>query len=492
MKKRILALLLALCMIAPLFASCGQDETPVETPDEEQKEEVVTDNLTTEYVKQKYGSYDYDGYKFRILAIDPGEHYQSFIAEDSTEIWYEEDNADALQHAVFTRNLLTEELLNVTIEPLWGGNTYEITDLGRNLIKSGGDDFDMYHNSQFKTLPLAMENYFINLYDVDTFDVNEDWWDQEYVNTFTYKKSQIYTLVGDYLTLDDYAVSVLFYNKNVVENFNLTDPADYVDDGTWTIAKMMEMADAVTNDSSGDGKMTTDDTWGLLDNGFGLIHFIEGCDSHLTELDEDGIPQVVVDQESFINTVQYVYEKVALSNSLLEQSNDDDLLVIKDDRALFYHEVLGAIYNFRDMEGDFSMLPIPKKDETQKEYTSIADGIWCTVLAMPITVTDQSRTGVIMNVLGGMSTDTVDKALYEIVLGPKLFREARTVDMLKYCLDARDFDWAKDISWAYPIYNAIRDQSEMESFTFASALQKNIKVIKAQLKRFVMIINKNT
>ena len=487
--KKTVALVLCLVMLLPLAVSCNKAEAgnKVET----NIEEVDSGNETTELVKEKYAGIDYNGYNFRIFAISPGEHYQSFIAEDSTEIWYSEDNADALIHAVFTRNLLTEDLLKVKITPLWGGNTYEVADQVKTLVKAGGDEMDLVHNSQFKTLPQAMENYFYNLYGIEGFDVKADWWDQEYVDTFTYRKNQLYTIVGDYLTLDDYSTSVLFYNKNVVENYHLDDPADFVDAGTWTIAKMMEMSEDVAHDTSGDGKMDENDVWGLLDNGFGLVHFIEGCDSRMTALDEDGVPQVIVDKEQFINTVQYVYEHVILSPSLLEQGNDDDLIVIKDDRALFYHEVLGAIYNFRDMEGDFSLLPIPKMNEEQKEYTSIADGIWCTVLAMPITVTDTEKVGTIMNVLGGMSTDTVDKALYEIVLGPMLFREKRTVDMLQYCLGARDFDWAKDINWGYPIYTAITTQSTNKTFTFASELQSKIKVIKAQLKGFVKRLPKN-
>lgn len=491
MKKRLLSLFLVLCMILPFAASCSKapakDDNPGTTPTDTPTNditEVVTENATTEYVKDKFKGQDYGGYTFRIFAISPGEHYQAFIAEDSTEIWYEEDSADALQHAVFTRNLLTEDLLNVRITPIWGGNCYEIADLTQTIVKSGGDDFDLVHGAAFKQFPLAMENYFLNLYDIDNIDVKEPWWDQEYVDTYTFRKHCLYTIVGDYLTLDDYAVSVLFYNKNVVDNYNLPEPADFVDAGTWTIAKMMELAEAVTSDTNGDGQMNEDDTWGLLDNGFALVHFIEGCDAPMTQLNEEGVPEVVIDKEAFLDTVQYVFEHVQRSPGLLEQGNDDDLIVIKDDRALFYHEVLGAIYNFRDMEGDFSMLPIPKKDEMQKEYTSIADQIWCTVLSVPITVSDIPRTGAILQVLGGMSTDTVDKALYEIVLGPKLFREARTVDMLKYCLDARDFDWAKDIKWGYPIYTAINNQAAAETFAFASALQKNIKVIKAQLKKF--------
>lgn len=488
MKKKFLALTLALLMLLPLFASCKNDEVPKDGVVD--KNQVDSGYETTEYVKDKFKDINYNGYEFRILAITPGEHWQAFINENSTEIWYEEDSADTLQHAVFTRNLLTEELLSVKIKPLWGGIYTEVRDKTKTLVNAGGDEMDMVHNSHMLILAQAMENYFLNLYDLKPLDVKSEWWDQAYVDTFTYRKNQLYTITGDYLTLDDYSTAVMFYNKNVVENLGLEDPADLVDAGTWTIDNMMEMARKATFDSSGDGKMDENDNWGLLDNGHALIHFIEGCDIRMTELDGDGVPQVTVDQEQFINTVQLVWEKVSTSPYTLEKTNDEDLVIIKDDRGLFYHEVLGALFNFRDMEGDFSLLPCPKMNEEQERYTSIADGIWCTALAVPITVRDPEKTATIMEVLGGMSTDTVEKALYEIVLGPQLFREPRTVDMLKYCLDARSYDWSKNVSWANPLTSALINQGQNKSFTFTSTLKSNIKIIKAQLKYFVQLLPK--
>ena len=120
---------------------------------------------TTALVREKYGDSDLNGYVFRILGMTPGEHYLSFVSDeiDTSEIWYEEDNADVQVHSVFERNILTEDLLNITIKPLWGGNTYETPDLCERLIKAGSDDFDMMYGSQLKTMPLAMEKYFLNL-----------------------------------------------------------------------------------------------------------------------------------------------------------------------------------------------------------------------------------------------------------------------------------------------------------------------------------------
>ncbi len=495
----------ALCMIlAVLFllscVSCTKTEktneddqnNPLSTDDKESSEdeeylkylEEKGKNNTTAYVKEKYAGTNFDGYTFRILGMHPGDHYLRFISDETSELWYEKDDADVQKHSVFERNVLTEELLGITIKPLWGGDDYETIDLCEKLIKAGGDDFDMMYGPQFKTLPLAMEKYFYNLYDIETFDPKNEWWDKQYVDTFTFKKNQLYTILGDFMIMDEMASEVIFYNKQLVENFNLTEPADLVESGKWTVDRMMELAEAVADDTTGDGKMTRDDTWGVYDNQFALVHFTEGCDVHMTQLDEDGIPQVIIESEHFSNAVQKCFERIIMSPATLLGEGDHSTDLITDDRVLFNYDQMGLIFRLREMESDFGILPMPKLNDDQKDYTSVVNGIWCTTLSVPITVQDTSKVGTIMDVMGGFSTDTVDKAVDEVLLGTQLIREKRSRDMLKYIVASREYDWAKDIPWGYPIYNIINDQTSAHTFTLASSLKSKIKTIKVQLKGF--------
>jgi len=493
--KKIIALLLAVLMVLPLFVACGEkpaDDTQTGDTDSTVKES--DDAKTTAYVREKYGSYDYDGYTFTILGITPGTHYYWMIdGMDGTgwcnEVWYEEDNADAQIHSVFTRNTLTEELLNITISQMEGGGTYEIDDKVKMLIKAGGNDFDVTLGDLTCNIPLGMEGYFYNLYDLPTFDVTNEWWDKEFVDTFTLKKSYLFNITGDYTIFDDYAAACIFYNKQIVENYGLTDPADLVDAGTWTIDTMMEMAQTATKDLSGNG-MDADDEYGFYDNGYALTHITEGCNIHITELNEEGIPEVVVENESFTNAVQKVFESVIMSPATFLDEGTHDKSMMLEDRVLFLYEQLGGINQLRDMGSDFSLVPLPKLNEQQERYTSVVNGIWCTALSVSINIQDTDRTGIILDVLGGMSTDTVNKALHEVVLGPKLFREQRTRDMLDYVVDSTIYDWAKDIPWAYGIYNILADQTTAKAFTLASSLQSQLKSIKAQLKRFYMLVGK--
>ena len=486
--KKLIALLLAIFMLLPFVFACnnnngGNGDNGGGNVEEDE------DAPTTAYTREKYGDYSFNGEEFRILGINRGAHYYFMLDGDTgfaNEIWYEEDSSEPQQHSVFTRNLLTEELLGIKISMIEGGGTYELDSMIKTLVKSGSDDFDMTLGSQCKSLPLATEGYFHNLHAMETLDLSESWWDQEYINTFTYKNKYLYTVCGDYNIFDDYATPVVFYNKQTLDNFNLDDPADLVDEGTWTIESMMDYVNKVTNDASGDGKLDENDVWGLVDNNQYMFHFSTGCNLHLSELDDEGIPQVTIDSENFTNTVQTVFDKVTMSGKCWFGENGTCYDMFKDDRALFYYEILTGINMLRDMESDFSLLPTPKLNNEQTEYGALAQGIYLTVLSVPISVRDTSKVGTIMNVLGGFSTDTVDAALHEVVLGPKLFREKRTRDMLTYALENRKYDWAENINWAYPLMNLVVDQGASQTFTLASSIQRNIKVLKAQLKRFAV------
>ena len=493
MKKstRIIALLLAILMAALCFTfvGCGDKETSSNTSSgsgDKNNQTEDEDNPTIALVKEKYGSYDYDGYSFRILSIDQGLHMYRVIDENTAnEVWYEDDSADVYQHAIFTRNVLSSDILNIDIKPIWGGNTNDIPDYAKTLIKSGSDDFDMMLASLNKTMTLGYENYLCNLYEIETLDLRADWWDQDLVDAYTYKKNILFAIVGDYTVFDDYAVPVVFYNKNVMENYNLEDPADLVDAGTWTVEKMMQMAASATSDTSGDGKLDINDTWGYTDNNHVLVHLLEGCNTYMTVLDGEGVPQVNCTTEDFVNTVQFLFDTVALSTAVGSFDNSDCVDMMMEDRALFYYELLGAINQFREMESVFSLLPLPKKDEKQASYSSIINTVWSTCVAVPNTNMELERTGIIMSVLGGVSTDTVNKALHETILGPKLFREKRTKDMLKYALDAKAYDWAKEMSWANALYTIIIQQFDDKTFTLSSSLQSKVKVLQKQLKMFL-------
>lgn len=490
MRKTIIALLTAVILSSFMLSSCGKtNEThdfsiPEYTADEIViPDEKVYDDRTTELVRKKYAGYDYDGGDISIICPSQGSLYYGYISDEANEIWYEEDSAEVQQHSVFTRNVLTEDFLNVKIKPTWGGDVYDLYDRAKIIAMSGLDDFDLMLTQYFRGLLSGTMGYFRNIYDIALLDLDAYWWDQGFIDNYTFEHNKLFGVTGDAVILDDLAFKVMFYNSAMIENYGLDDPTVLVENGTWTLDAMVDMAAAVTSDTDGNSIMDSNDTWGILDNdGVLIINLFDGCGVHIADKDENDVPYLATENEVFVNTVQYIFEHVQRSGYVCTGKEGDNVDILKDDRGLFMEGSLCMLFDLRDMESDFGLLPLPKLNLEQKNYSSVIGPGILTAFSVPVTVVDTEKVGVFLNVYGGFSTDTVDRTLNEVILGAKLIRNKRTVDMLNYALDSKFYDWAKDVKWAYPVYQAMTDQGRAETFFFVSRIKSEARMMKSMLK----------
>ena len=103
MKKHI-SLILALILAALSLLSCSDkgntettpNETTAPTADSTQSEaesETEAEKTVTDTVREKYSSYNYDGYEYKVLAPGPGAHFGDQTGlTDISEVWTEETN----------------------------------------------------------------------------------------------------------------------------------------------------------------------------------------------------------------------------------------------------------------------------------------------------------------------------------------------------------------------------------------------------------------
>lgn len=339
-------------------------ETPDNTSDITAAEVETTGKSTTGIVKDKFSQYDYNGYEFRILGLSPGEHFYKKINPSANEIYYETDSGDIIDSAIVTRNQMTEDLLNIKISPVWGGGTFDVGNFAKKSIMSDSDDFDMMLMPLTVPYNLAGEGLIANLNDITTIDTSNPWWDQAVVNNFTVA-GNLYALTGHYTIFDDYAVPCIFYNQYMVDENSSGDIPSLVRDGKWTIDTMMVMAKAGTADLNGDTNWDLADSWGFMDNGAAFKHLLEGFDITFCESDGKGGQVISLGTERVINAVEKLYNTVISSNDICQTSNADCVNLFSENRCMFYYELLGAINQFRNMNKDFGITPLPKLDEKQ-------------------------------------------------------------------------------------------------------------------------------
>lgn len=474
-----------LCLLA-LLTSCGQTETTIDTQPDTQPMEIKAETTLTSQIQSLYdANINYDGYEYRIAGIQPGGHFYSKINAEANEIWYAEQTGDSYSDAVYTRNMLTEDTCNITIVPIWSTDFNAVGTLTEKSVQAGDDFADMTLTALLTQITQATHGTQYNLHTIDTISLDAAWFDQDIIQNYSYKGNKLYCITGAYNVFDDYAVPVIFYGKQILAENGLTDPAEYVREGTWTLDKMMSMAETVTNDANGDGKMDENDIWGYLDNTDFYPHLLEGAGQPRTLVGDDGVPMLNVNSAAYIDMGEKVYNLVVESDARYIGDNGVCVNIMKEDRGLFYYELLGAINEFREMESDFSLLPMPKGDESLENYTSAINPTWCTAVSIPVTVSDVDRAGVVFNLLSAFSVETVDATLNELLLGSKLVRDKETLEMLDYVLSSKVYDWANGFDWASSIKSALYNQSNANAFQLASGMQSAAPAAEKALSEFL-------
>ena len=117
--KNFISLSLALILAVLSLLSCSdkgnaKSETdPVESTQQsasntESESETEAEKTVTDTVREKYSSYSYDGYEYKVLAPGPNAHFAyDEVGADVNEVWVEESDGTPLNDAIFARNLAT-------------------------------------------------------------------------------------------------------------------------------------------------------------------------------------------------------------------------------------------------------------------------------------------------------------------------------------------------------------------------------------------------
>ena len=488
-----------LCLLAAIltcgtFVSCGNNASVETAPTNtdtvsDTQTEIETETTVADTVTEKYSGHDYGGYEYRILSYSPGDFFYFKIGPEANEIYFESETGDSYSDAVYKRNLMAEELLNIKISPIWGGNTGDISPLVTKQVQAGDDSCDLILQSLSYNITLGTEKKVHNLKALSGIDLSADWWDQNIVSNFTYKNELLYTVAGHYNVYDDYAVPVIFCNKHMIEQYGQDDPTTLVKEGKWTLENMMKIAAAGTVDLNGDGKMDESDSFGFTDNTGVLYHLMCGSGALSTRLDADGKPVITCKEEAYLNAAEKIYDTVICSGSIWQGQNATCRVMMKEDRNMLYYELLGGINEFRDMESDFTLLPLPKGSEEQESYSALINPIWCTAMAIPVTVADPERSALVLDVMSGYSTDTVNKVLYELILGSKLIRDPETLDMLDYVLASKVYDWAEGYSWFNDLNSMFGAQTSAKSFTMSSMVEKKFTAAQTKLDAMLAMMD---
>lgn len=490
--KKCISLSLALILAALSLLSCsdnGGEETKSASSETvqqsasntESESETEAEKTVTDTVREKYSSYSYDGYEYKVLAPGPNAHFAyDEVGADVNEVWVEESDGTPLNDALFARNLATEDLLGIKVTPIFADNDEIIRNQVKTEVTAGTTDYDTVLNRMDYIGPQAESGLYLNL--MDHLDTSNLWWDKNIVETFTMFNSKLYWITGDINVFDDFAVEVLFTNKSILEQNGFELPYKDVLEGKWTIDRMYQIAKACEKDLDGDGKMTVGkDVIGHIEGNDHIKHWIYAMGEKSCDIDKDGNLEVNILTESHISAVDTLFNYM-VEKQMTYTANWDQFF---KGTVVFCGNMLGPINSLREMESDFGVIPMAKKDEAQERYGNYVSNGWTTAYTIPMTNKDPDRTGIILEVLCGFSTDTVRSALYDVLFAAKLVRDTESVEMLDIIFDTKSYDWAVDFSWGGSFANLYNGIYNTKNNTYVSGATKSQKIINKMLDRVI-------
>ena len=502
MNKKTLAIILAaLFLLFPIFTGCA-DNNGGGGGTWEGGGEIGDPNLMEK---------NWDGEVFVVLTWQDRSEGQAFnivdlVTDDN------DDMSDPINKAVFERNEMIKSLFNAGIERIDEDlNSYG--NIIANTLANGGD-YNAYMMKIQGAITRALSGDLLDMNsEVGYINLMEDWWDTTTIESLAVNNRSYFAL-GDINTVDDDATWCVLFNKSIQKKYkNLPNFYDKVRDGEWTIENMKRWAQSAITSDEGDG---TTDKWKLESKYQYGLYFQDECATVL--LQASGVTPFTKNQKNsrlesnlgsiaMQNAVDKIRENIMLDNSVnrawalnindIKNYSGGDIWQniarggFMANKSLFFMCHCGTINLIRQMDSDFGILPIPKVDESQKEYGNTVQYGNATCYAIPYNTPDADFSGFMLEALGYFSsreystTDSLKAAYYETTLKRKATRDDDSWDMLDLVFDNRIFDisCAKNTAG---INNKIVESTKSENKAWATVVASYGGQIEAEIAEDVL------
>ena len=507
MKKnmsRMLSLLLAVILLLPAAVACGKGEKEESvatttaavvadgndteatsaTEVEAEPAEPADDELLLDLTQR------YDGEKLNMMIRQ--EYVTEFMAENVT--------GDIINDTSYNRDLKISEDLGITINyiPVAQGSKNETyNNTIRNDVLSASKEFDVTASYAYYTTALSTEGLFYNWQDVKNVDLTRVWWgsrsgmaDQLTIN------GKLYLISGDASFLYTQKAFAVFFNKTLLENNNIVKSDDLyqlVHDGKWTLDKLIEYSSSLSADLDGNGTYDGSDQYGLVTYlKTSVDNFFPCFGVNIVTRDDQGNYNVAINNEHTVAVTDKLNQLFYSDNrTYLVGSKGDSVKAFTGNHAAFTLGGLEWYPSFKDMESDYGVLPYPKFDENQKNYsTSVSDPY--SLFGILNTCDKIDMVGAAMELYGYYNYTELTPAYYEIVLKGKSARDSESFAMLDIVHDSISFDLGFFYSGALgnPAQMFRTLLKDSTSANFASYWESKGPALEANVKALIEAFNK--
>jgi len=154
---------------------------------------------------------------------------------------------------------------------------------------------------------------------------------------------------------------------------------------------------------------------------------------------------------------------------------------------LFYSNQLYVSLDLRAMETDFGILPMPKYDEAQEDYISVANTWFSDHIVVPVTNTDLEMTGHLLDAMGYYAQKHITPAFVDVAVKSKGTRDEDSVRMIDIILENQIFDVGLMFNWG-KITDMLENMVRKTNTNFASSWAAIESVVNTELAKTVAML----
>lgn len=435
MKKKIITLVLAALSALSLAACRTGGNTPAGSTGTAGTKGTDGDvTYDANNILDKFDGKDFGGKDFRIYCAN---YFNDavFVRQAPTE---DADPADRINAALYKRDSQLEEKYKVKMVYTIAANDQVLADTAKELASTGEDAMDLLLGSLFylgSGSGMLSDNLLTDIGEIKEIDLSNDWWNRNMTESFTLGGKTFFS-TGDITTRGTTSVSLILFNKKLLEDEKTELPYQAVYDGTWTYEKLYQIYRGKSVDLDKDGSISLEnDRIGFLAGSYSSYF---GCGGRYTVRESDGSFTGVYNTPANINVLEKLQEW--FNDDVLNHTYYPGVSAFVTDRAYFIEAAGCDLSLFRNMENEFGAVPFPKFNEEQKDYINFANPWITTCATFPITVKDTAFSGFMTEAMAALSKYTSSPEQYEVIMKNKELRDDDSKKMLEICVASATYD----------------------------------------------------
>lgn len=489
---RFLVLVLALCMMIPMFTACNP---PEEGPDDPIKDDPTTnpnnpdnpENPDKEPDPEGPDIYDVEdslpesanyGTTFNIL------YFQEKLA---VNFWVDDRTGGVIDNAVYDAISKTEERFGVDIVGVGSSAGNEINHVAqiRNQINSGKPDFDLSRAHDVQGANLSLEGAFMDLYDVPNLDFTKPWWPANTMQSLTFM-GQMYLISSSMSYQGLSSTSSVFFNKTLMEDYGIEEPYEAVKSGEWYLSDMFSSIEDFweEGDDGYDGK-SADDVFGIVVP-YQLYAWQESFGIELVQKDKDTGELILNgNDERIYKLFDEMYRVCWENEGGYMIAREDAKVIFGEGRAVYIPVDLGAaVTNFLHYDIEYGIVPYPKLDESQEQYYA---GYTDRYFAIPYNCPDPEYVGTILESMSAEGYRQVTPAYFEVALKNRYTKDQTSKEMVDLIKQSMILDFAyvygNDTKWwSRSLYHLLSGKDKTASKDYASYYQNILPEAEARVE----------